>query len=248
MNWPREGAYLALANGEDLSPDGPQELLCDIQRLLGESELTSQPSGSVAALELECDVPDSETSTTVFVGVTLPEAIPSLDALVGREAVSLLFAYPGPPEVDLGFNARIFGLRDEIGPLLLSNSITCEGPFIDEGVECGFLLSPFMTASSWSDPVSEPKLATVGCGTRAWEYNEAPSPGVYEMSRLAVRFETESGGVDALDQDVTALDIAGQTYDFFAIEAVGEVEDPAVVFGTNSYTGSARFLLTRRVR
>ena len=101
-----------------------------------------------------------------------------------------------------------------------------------------------MIPPTWSDPRPEPRLADVGCGTRPWDYNLPPMPGIYNMNRLAVRFETDDGVVDAIDHLVTPLNIEGNTYEFFATEAVGEVDDPDVVFGS-SYDNSVRFLIIR---
>ena len=40
-------------------------------------------------------------------------------------------------------------------------------------------------------------------------------------------------------------DIFRLRVEFYAIEAVGEVEDPAVLFDSGSYSGSIRFLIIR---
>ncbi len=70
-----------------------------------------------------------------------------------------------------------------------------------------------MLPPTWSDPLPEPRLAAVGCGTRPWEYDQKPEPGTYDLSRLAVRFETDDGPVDTIDHHVEPIEVDGNRYD-----------------------------------
>ncbi|MGH1347976.1 MAG: hypothetical protein ACRBN8_40855 [Nannocystales bacterium] len=246
VDWPRQGAFLKLANEEDFTV-GPHDVSCSIDRALDSTELNSLlPFGTAGALQFTCELPDGGGSSVIYLGVVLPEAVVDLEALVGLQDVSVLFQYGGPlrGKLDPGTDTLVFAVRDESGPLVISQLLTCDGPILLPDIACGFFLPPLMVSQTWSDPLPEPRLAPAGCGTRAWAYDQAPGAGIYEMSRLAVRFETEAGVVDALDHHVTPLDFEGDTYSFFAIEAVGELEDPTV-FASDGYNMSVRFLIIR---
>ena len=89
VDWPGRGAFLTIANPQDFE-EGPLELACSIERSLEDDELDPQ---TVAALELRCQIPEQEDWSVLHVGVTLPEAVDGLEALVGLEGVTVQFNY-----------------------------------------------------------------------------------------------------------------------------------------------------------
>lgn len=241
VDWPRRGAFLTLANEEDFTW-GPLDLACSIDRALEQAELGP---GTVAALELTCQLPDESGSSTVYVGIAIPEAAAGLEALVGLQDVTVVLEYDDGSLKSPWTEAVAFAIRDEVGPLFISQWAFCEGEFSSTEHACSLLAPPFGVDPQWSAPLPEARLANVDCGTRAWDWNYTPPVGTYDMTRLAVRLDTDEGALDILDHHFAPLRIEGEEYEFFSTDVVGEVEDPTVIFGTTGYTQFVRFFIIR---
>lgn len=241
VDWPRHGASLTLANEEDFT-EGPLDLVCSINRALEPGELDP---GTVSALELTCQLPDESGSSTIYVSTTIPEAVTGLEALVGLQDVTAVLNYGATGLKAVWTEAVVFAIRDEVGPLLLSQWTNCEGEIPATGSACEAFRPSFRLAAGWSGPLPEARLADLDCGTRPWEYKYVPSMGTsFDMTRLALRFETDDGVVDVLDHHTEMLNIEGEQYEFFSTDVVGEVEDPTV-FGETGYTQFLSFFIIR---
>ena len=241
VDWPGRGAFLTIVTPEDFE-EGPLELTCSIERSLEDTELDPE---TVAALELQCQVPEQEAWSLLHVGVTLPEAVEGLEALVGLEDVTVQFNYGAGHLKAVWTEAVQFVVRDVDGPLVLSQWTNCNGEITAPDNACAVFVPPARIDSTWSSPLPEVRIADVGCGTRPFEFLYPPTPGIFEMGRLALRVDTDEGSVDVLDRHVVDTTIGGADYTFFATELLGEVDDPGVIGGGGNYTHFLRFFIVR---
>ncbi len=141
--------------------------------------------------------------------------------------------------------ARYFSIVDDDGPLFLAQWSSCGDDLSATKSECELFGTASELAPEWSEPLPEPRLGEVGCGTREWEFVNPPAIGTFDMYRLAVRFDTDDGVVDVLDRHAASVNLGTQSYEIFATDVVGEVDDPSVIYGGTGYHQYAAFFMVR---